>query len=88
MKFGVETRFLGAEQSFDTIIATQVCYTPNGPPLLVEGDVEKFVREWLEAKGDLSTFLMGCCLTLSIGIYPEEYRWEVHLVPPITKSFQ
>lgn len=71
---------VGAEIPVDTIIATRGSYKYRGPlPEVVEGENEKAVREWLEAKGNRPTSFACHFLTLSTGISKEEYRWEICL---------
>ena len=80
LNYRVEIFFNGPERSVDIVLATLRYYRFRGPlPEVVEGEQEKALREWLEAKGNLSKSLVYCFLTLSTGITREEYQWEVRL---------
>jgi len=77
--FKVDVELIGPEAPFETIFATQGGYALGGspPPEAVERKLEEIVREWLQDKGNPSTFFDRCFLTLSIGISPHEYQWGV-----------
>ena len=77
VKFEVNVELVGAGDPLGTITVTQCGYGPGGspPPEAVEGELEEIIREWLQEKGNLPTFLDRCFLTLSIGITWDEYQW-------------
>jgi len=75
-RFKVDAKLFGSEERLETIIATQGGYALGGspPPEAVEGELQEIIREWLQNKGNPSSFFDRCFLTLSIGISRDEYR--------------
>ena len=75
--FQVFVAFAGKEP-FDYIIATQGGdHSKDPPPKATEGKDEAFISEWLEANGNIPTFLSCHVLTLFTGVAPGEYWWSV-----------
>jgi len=78
MDFYVDIDFTGEAYFFSTILATSGSYGQKGPPLAdAPGRKDEIIREWLEAKGDLSSFLACHLLTSSTEMAPGEYKWEI-----------
>jgi len=78
----VIVEFIGEASPFNAIILTHKSFHHMEPtPEIFEAEKERGVCEWLESRGNVSSSLHPICttfnITLSTGVHPEEYQWEV-----------